>query len=146
MRKRGYLQNGEEAFDADSGEYRQKHADYNRTSIEKDAADQLAFQKQQDSLMAELVATNNTVGTNDMGETRSTPQVNIVPEPDAQASEQSGANEEQLAMLGKSGETQSTQEKLLITGEKTNILLGQLVSKQEEGNDLSAKINQNVSV
>lgn len=146
MRKRGYLQNGEEAFDADSGEYRQKHADYNRTSIEKDAADLLAMNTDQDLFMAEMVAANKTVGTNDMGETRSTPQVNIVPEPDAQASEQSGANEEQLAMLGKSGETQSTQEKLLITGEKTNILLGQLVSKQEEGNDLSAKINQNVSV
>lgn len=67
-----------------------------------------------------------------------TPTVDISPEPDAQASAE-GASTEKLAMLGKSDEVMSYAEKQLILTEQQNILLGQLISKQEESNDLSEK-------
>ena len=50
------------------------------------------------------------------------------------------------APLGKSGESAEMQERLLIATETQNMLLGQLVSKQEEGNNLNEKLVQYSSV
>ena len=72
----------------------------------------------------------------------SVPSVDISPEKDPQALD-NGASSEELAQLGKSSDSVNMEEKLLMAVEKTNILLGQQVSKQEEGNDLSEKIVQN---
>lgn len=69
----------------------------------------------------------------------------LVTDPNAQASAGLGASTEDL-QLGKSDQTQSIAELQLAETQKQNILLGQLVSKQTESNDLSEKIVQYSSV
>lgn len=58
MKKRGYLQNGEAAFDKDTGEFRQGHADRNRDATALAESDKATMDLQQDAFMAELEALN----------------------------------------------------------------------------------------
>jgi hypothetical protein len=58
MKKRGYLQNGEAAFDKDTGEFRQGHADRNRDATALAESDKATMDSQQDAFMAEMEAAN----------------------------------------------------------------------------------------
>lgn len=100
MRERGYLQDGQAAFDSDTGDYNQGKADYNRKGRDKDAADQLAMDAEQEAFMAEMMdlAPDETFaeayGSTD----------DLLKEPSTKALATLGASPQELAMLGHLGE------------------------------------------
>tara|TARA_R110002126_G_scaffold145187_1_gene291243 strand:- start:16 stop:561 length:546 start_codon:yes stop_codon:yes gene_type:complete len=146
MKKRGYLQNGEEAFDKDSGEFRQAHADKNRKVQEKADADQTKMNAEMDAFEKEMLAARPTSGASDQTIPEGINNVDIMPTDKGTSADKTLMSAAADNAMPKAGESMDMQEKLLRATETQNMLLSQLVSKQTESNDLSEKIVQYSSV
>ena len=159
MKKRGYLQNGEEAFDRDSGEFRQKHADKNRQVQEKAAADQMKMNAEMDVFEKELMALRPTVEPKDAytateGQTLTPAQLaevsgesQIIAEMDAMTSSRtaefnSSRLQTDVSSLASNGSTTPTVDikKDLDAEEKPTVVSNNVEVAQTTSGDASAKL------